>query len=514
MRLSELVTGFQIVPAGADPEITAITEDSRRVRPGALFVAVPGTLLDGHAYIADAVSRGAAAIVAERTGAIPPGVPVVRVPSSRAGLALLAARFHRPAASTLSLVGFTGTFGKTSTSEILRALLDASGARTGVLGSLGARYRDFYDPGHGLTTPAPVELHRALRGLEAAGADTVILEVTSHALTMNRVDGLRFDGGLLAAIMPGEHTDFHRTYEDYVEAKRGFLDHLKPAALLAYDADNMAARQVAECRGKPERDARRAEHRHHRRTAPVVAVDAAADESVPARNVGFSMDGRDADLQLYDIAVDGRGASFTVGGPLLGARSGTRLHSPLLGRGHLRNVALALTYALGIGLPVSAAAAVVAALTPLRRRMESYEVDGRRVLDDTAAHPNSFRGTFAVAASLPRRNLAVVYAVRGRRGVEINRQNALAIADLCSIYGAEPLIVTSSADATNAADAVQPAEIEATRQALVSRGRRFVWHEMLADALADALHRTAAGDLIVLVGAQGMNDAKTLLLHG
>ena len=518
MRLSELVAGLQVVPPGADPEIMEITEDSRRVRAGALFVAVPGAQLDGHAYIADAVSRGAAAIVAERTGAVPPGVPAVRVPSSRAALALVAARFHRMPASTLSLVGFTGTFGKTSTSEILRALLDAAGARTGVLGSLGARYRDFYDPGRGLTTPAPVELHRSLGGLEAAGADTVILEVTSHALMMNRVDGLRFSGGLLAAIMPGEHTDFHRTYDDYVDAKRQFLNHLKPGALLAYDADNPAARQVADARGRPDAAAaRRTEHRHHRRAAAEIVPERATDdqlESAPSRNAGFSMDGRDADLQVYDAVLDGTGAGFSLGGPLAGAQSGTRLHSPLLGRGHLRNVSLALTYALGIGLPVSAAAAVVATLKPLRRRMESYDVDGRMVLDDTAAHPDSFRSTFAVAASLPRRHLAVVYAVRGRRGVEINRQNALAIADLCSVYGAEPLIVTSSADAAEPADAVQPAEIDATRQALVSRGRRFVWHEMLADALADVLQRTAAGDLIVLVGAQGMNEAKQRLRRG
>jgi UDP-N-acetylmuramoyl-L-alanyl-D-glutamate--2,6-diaminopimelate ligase len=510
MRLSQLVAGFHIAPAGADPDITAITEDSRRVRPGTLFVAIPGTMLDGHAYIADAVSRGAAAIVAERTGAIPARVPSVRVPSSRAALALVAARFHGTTSSTLSLVGFTGTFGKTSTSEILRGLLDAAGARTGVLGSLGARHRDFYDPGLGLTTPAPVELHRSLRRLEDAGANTVILEVTSHAMMLNRIDGLRFDGGLLAAIMPGEHTDFHRTYDDYVDAKRVFLDHLKPSALLAYDADNLASRQLAESRDQPAERRGHGDHRHqHRR------VKVAESEDTPpqlrGRSIGFSLDGRDADMQVYDVVLDAKGASFSLGGSLLGARTGTRMHTPLLGRGHLRNVALALTYAIGIGLPVSAAATVVANVTPLRRRMETYDVDGRLVLDDTAAHPNSFRTTFAVAASLPRRNLAVVYAVRGRRGVEINRQNALAIADLCSIHGTEPLIVTCSSDVTGPADVVLPPEIDATRQALVARGRRFVWHETLADALAEAMQRTAAGDLIVLLGAQGMNEAKRLL---
>jgi UDP-N-acetylmuramoyl-L-alanyl-D-glutamate--2,6-diaminopimelate ligase len=163
---------------------------------------------------------------------------------------------------------------------------------------------------------------------------------------------------------------------------------------------------------------------------------------------------------------------------------------------------------------VSAAAAVVANLAPLRRRMETYTVDGRVVLDDTAAHPDSFRAALGVAQSLPRRNLAVVYAVRGRRGVEINRQNALALADLSSIHGVDPLIITCAADVTGPADAVLPPEIDAARQALVARGRRFVWHERLADALTEAMQRTASGDLIVLLGAQGMNEAKRLLLPG
>ena len=481
MRLTTLLAGFRVSPPEADPEITGITEDSRKVRPGSLFVAVPGTLLDGHAYIADALSRGAAAIVAERTGAIPPHVPFVRVPSSRTALALLAARFFAAPASKLSLIGFTGTFGKTSTSEILRCLLDATGAHTAVLGSLGARFHGFVDPGEGLTTPAPVELHRALRGLEAAGASTVILEVTSHALKLRRVEGLRFDGGLIAAILPGEHTDFHRSYEDYVDAKRQFLAHLQPAALLAYDADNRAARQIA------------------------------AGRTGLSRTTGFSLEGRDADMQFYDVAVTGDGTTFTLGGHTLGAQAGVRVRSPLLGYGHLRNVALALAYALGIGLPVSAAQSVVSSLTPLRRRMERYEVSGRIVLDDTAAHPSSLRATFEVASLIPHDRLAVVYALRGRRGAEINRQNAAALADLSFLHGAESVIVTSASDQTGPQDVAVPLEIDATRHALVSRGRKFVWHDALEDAVREALQRTRAGDLVVLVGAQGMNEGKRLM---
>src|SRR4051795_9154141 len=140
MRLSELTGGLVSMPPHTDVEIAGITEDSRRVRRGMLFVAVPGSSLDGHAYIPDAVSRGAAAVVVERAGAVPPDVPFIRVPSARVALAELAARFYGSPPASLRLIGFTGTFGKTSPSDILRALLDAGGRRTGVVGSLGARF--------------------------------------------------------------------------------------------------------------------------------------------------------------------------------------------------------------------------------------------------------------------------------------------------------------------------------------------------------------------------------------
>jgi UDP-N-acetylmuramoyl-L-alanyl-D-glutamate--2,6-diaminopimelate ligase len=503
MRLSQLAAGFSITPSGMDPEIVGLSEDSRRIGPGMLFVAVRGTALDGHAYIGDALSRGAVAVVAERTGAIPGGVAVVRVPSSRDALALLAARYFRTTDSALSIIGFTGTFGKTSTSDILRQLLDASGHHTGVLGSLGARYKGFHDPGEGLTTPAPVELHRALRGLANAGATTVILEVTSHALQLGRVTGLRFDGGLLAAILPGEHTDFHRSYQDYVEAKRLFLTALAPSALLAYDGDNLAARRLVADSGHDR--VHRLGFGHRRGQVPT--------SSTPPHAIGFSLEGRDADVQFYDVLLDGKGATFSLGGRALTTQSGIRVHSPLLGRGHLRNVALALTYAIGTGLPAPSAREVVASLSPLRRRMELYEADERTVLDDTAAHPDSLRATFEVAALVPHRAITVVYAIRGRRGADINRRNAGALADQCFLHGVEPLIVTSASDRVSPLDLATADEVDATRQALVARGRRFVWHDTLGDAIREAVARTTAGDLIVLVGAQGMNDGRTIICN-
>lgn len=477
MLLSEL--GLPLTD-GRDPEITGISEDSRRITPGMLFVAVPGTALDGHAYIADASRRGAAAIVAERREPMPAGAPLVVVPSARQALARLAARFYGHPANTLQLIGFTGTFGKTSTSDIVRALLEAGGFRPGVLGSLGARYRDFHDAGNGLTTPAPVELHRALHGLRQAGADTVIMEVTSHALRTGRVSGLTFSGGMLAAIMPGEHTDFHRSFEDYVEAKRLFLEYLQPDAPLAFDADNAVARTLAA-------------------------------EAFAGARAGFSLNGASAAVAMRDVTLDATGARFTV--------AGEPLQSALLGRGHLRNVGLALAYAFQAGVGINEARDVLRGLRPLRRRMERYVVAGRTVLDDTAAHPDSLRATLEVAGMLtaglrathPRSRMVVAYAVRGNRGADINRRNALALAELAAAQRAGRLVVTAASDTAGPDDRASAVEVDATRDALKTGGCAFEWHDALRDTLQSAMGHTRAGDLIVLAGAQGMNAGKEML---
>jgi UDP-N-acetylmuramoyl-L-alanyl-D-glutamate--2,6-diaminopimelate ligase len=455
-----------------DPKITGLSEDSRRIQQGMLFVAIRGSSADGHAYVSDALARGAFAVVAERPVTVPAGVALVIVPSGRAALAAMAARFYGHPARELTTIGFTGTFGKTSTSDVLRRLLDASGRRTGVLGSFGARYEAFHQPDRGLTTPAPVELHAALRGLVQAGADTVIMEVTSHALAMERVAGLTFDGALIAAVMPGEHTDFHRSFEDYVDAKRLFLAYLARDAVLAYDADNDPARRLA-------------------------------SEARVGRAVGFSIEGRPADFTFAGVRLDGAGASFTV--------NGLPMQSALLGRGHVRNVALALTYGLSVGVAPETACEVLRTLTPHRRRMERYEAAGRRILDDTAGHPESLRATFEVASLIPHRRLVLTYAIRGSRGADINRRNAAALADLAARAAAAPLVVTASSEIVGPNDRVTPEERDATLATLASAGCVSVFHEKLEDALRAAVGASAPDDLILLVGSQGMDHAKRLL---
>ncbi len=474
MRLSALSRGFALKAGAGDPEITLVTEDSRKVRPGALFVAVPGTAADGHAFVNDALARGAAAIVVERGEAAASNTSIVTVPSAREALATLSGRFYGEPAKALRLVGFTGTFGKTTTSDILQRLLDAAGRRTGIIGSVGAFYGHYRDDRWGLTTPAPPELHRYLAELKRAGADTVIVEVTSHALRLQRVHGLEFSGGLLAAIEPGEHTDFHHSFEDYVGAKRLLLRYLSTEATLAYDADNASSRQLA-------------------------------GEARVACKTGFTIDGAAADhiVSVTEVRLDADGATFRAGG--------VELRSALLGRPNVRNASLALTYALSAGLSIDAAKQVLAALVPVRRRMERLSVAGRTVLDDTAGHPDSFAAVFDVLSLLPRQHLWIAWAVRGNRGVDVNRANALALADYASLCRADALFVSGSHDVVGDADRTSAAEAAAVAAAFAIRGRAYTYSDTLRGTMEEIARRSAPGDLILLVGAQGMDEGMRLL---
>lgn len=475
MRLSQLCDEYWRQSDQPDPEIAGVTEDSRAVQPGSLFVAVPGTRQDGHRFIADAVARGAAAVVAEQRLETAGRLPCIVVPSSRLALARLAARFYGEPARNLRLIGFTGTFGKTTTSEVLRALLAAAGRRVAVVGSLGARYEGYSDPGCGLTTPAPTTLHRILRDLRDRAADTVVMEVTSHGMSLDRAEGLAFSDFVLTAIVPGEHTDFHRNYHAYVAAKARFLVYLAPNPVLAYDADNRAARDLA-------------------------------GRTPAAVRAGFSIRHRLAgrhDLVVGNVELDEHGALMTV--------RGERMRSALLGSVNVRAVGLALAHALARDIDLRGARQVLSTLTALPRRMQRFNLAGRVVLDDIAAHPDNFDAAFEVADLLPHDRLVVAYAMRGHRGVDINRRNALALADLALVSYASRVVITPSSDVVGDADRASPDEIDATRRAFEERGCPIAWEETLAGAMRDLARSSSSGDLIVLLGAQGMDEGARLL---
>ncbi len=225
MRRDDILALFPGLSAEGLPDIQGVTSDSRAVRPGYLFAALPGSKADGTRFIADAVAAGAAAILAPEGTAWPEGAPprpLLASPDPRRALALIAAAFH--GAQPERVVAITGTNGKTSTADFLRQLMGEHAASLGTLGLIAPGF----PPGESLTTPDPVKLHATLAALHRAGITDLAIEASSHGLDQRRLDGVR----LVAAAFTNltrDHLDYHGSMEAYRAAKLRLFEALLPA---------------------------------------------------------------------------------------------------------------------------------------------------------------------------------------------------------------------------------------------------------------------------------------------
>jgi UDP-N-acetylmuramoyl-L-alanyl-D-glutamate--2,6-diaminopimelate ligase len=227
---------------GAAPAaVSGISDDSRGVRAGGLFVAVRGVAADGHDYLGAAVRAGAAlAIVEDEQKGAASGVPFWVVLDARRAAAVAAAAFYGKPAEQLALIGVTGTNGKTTTVGMLRHLLDEAGAPSASIGTLGVLVGSSgasLPGGHDLTTPGPVELQQLLRALVDRGVRTVTMEASSHALHQHRIEGIRFAAAVFTNLTR-DHLDYHGTMEAYFAAKASLVDHLEPDGIVVRNADD------------------------------------------------------------------------------------------------------------------------------------------------------------------------------------------------------------------------------------------------------------------------------------
>ncbi len=251
MKLTEVLAGVGTDPVASTRskvDVTGLSTDSRQVKPGELFIAVPGSKVDGAQFARDAATAGAVAIISEKPL---PGVqvPVFTVTSARKALAVIAGNFFGNPARSLSLLGITGTNGKTTTAWLLESIMTAGGSVCGLLGTIEVRFQGIKRvPTH--TTPDPIELNRTLREMIEHGVDTVIMEVSSHALAQERVHGLTFRAAGFTNLSR-DHLDYHKDLETYFQAKRRlFTEHLSPGGVAVVNADDTNTTRIySELRG-------------------------------------------------------------------------------------------------------------------------------------------------------------------------------------------------------------------------------------------------------------------------
>jgi UDP-N-acetylmuramoyl-L-alanyl-D-glutamate--2,6-diaminopimelate ligase len=240
VRLDELLAGVDVRDRrGGNPEIAAVTHDSRAVRPGALYCCVPGATADGHDFADDAVAAGAAALLVERL--LPVDAPQALVDSVRAAMAPAAAAFYGHPSRSLAVIGVTGTNGKTTTTFLVQAVLEADGRATTVLGTLGGTR----------TTPEAPELQAALAAARDDGAAAVAMEVSSHALVQHRVDAVDFAVAAFTNLSQ-DHLDYHGDMAAYYAAK-ALLFEAGRARVAVVDADDEWGRRLLDDAGVPVR---------------------------------------------------------------------------------------------------------------------------------------------------------------------------------------------------------------------------------------------------------------------
>ncbi len=484
-ELAGRLTGIQASPPTRDTRVTGVAADSRELQPGEVFVAVRGDARDGHSYIAEAVSRGAAAVVAEKAPDATTPVPVLVVPDTRRALAELAAAWYGRPADRLQLVGITGSLGKTSTLSMLEAILTAAGRRVGSIGSLGIRLGETIEA-TSLTTPAPIVLHRALARLLDAGADLVVMEVTSHALVQRRVHGLSFDLGIFTNLVPLEHLEYHGSFRAYASAKARFFEHVRPGAPVVYPAGDRVVRMLL--RGRDVRP---------------TSCGPGGRVSVRVERLRLDRGGTRVVLSLRSPIerVDGAGVEPVE----------IPVELQVLGRPNICNAALAATAALCLGVPPGEVGEALSRFRAPRRRMQIVHRGRFTVLDDTVGHPDSIGAVFEVAERVPHRALHIVFAVRGGRGVEINRRDAEVVGIWSRRLGPASLVVTSSQEAVSGRNRVARRERDAFLETLRRYGVAFVYEASLERAVELALSRAGARDLVLLLGAQGMDRGASVV---
>jgi len=433
-------------------EVLGVAHDSRRVKPGWVFVAIRGEQRDGADFVDDALARGAVAIVAERPLKLSRTVPLFVVPDARRALAALASHFYGRPSRRLKVIGVTGTNGKTTTTFMLRSIVEAAGHRCGLMGTI------MYDTGRrvlpaSITTPESVDVQEFLAEMVAEGIEYAAMEVSSHALCMRRVDFVRFAAAVFTNISE-EHMDYHRSMNAYMQAKSLLFRRLGPADAAVINASDPAGKFMA--------------------------------ASTCARVVWY---GRGKDVQIsatIDRASLG-GIEMTLNTP----RGSADISLPLIGDHNVENAMAAAGAALALGLGLEAIRDGLRNMPPVPGRLEKVPCEKPVTVLVDYAHTD--RALDAVLTGLRRfatKRILVVFGAGGDRD-RTKRPRMGRVAE----RGADVVWVTS--------DNPRSEEPMAIIQEIVSGMKHRSRVRIQPDrevAIGEALHAAEPGDIVLIAG--------------
>ncbi len=463
MKLAELarVPGATLEGDG-DVEINGIQYDSRRVQPGDLFVAVSGIRADGHVFVQDALNSGAAAVAVQGEAQVPGGVPLLRLRSTRTGLAELAAEFYGRPSRRMRLAGVTGTDGKTTTTHMAEHVLQASGVVAGAMSTVAYRVsgREI-DNVSGQTTTESPQIQAWLRRMVDAGVSCAVIETTSHALMQERVAACDFDVAAFTNV-GHDHLDYHATWEEYLEAKARLID-------LASHASDKGIEKTAVLNRDDRSYDRLARHAISRRWS--YGLTSASD------------------LHPLDLSMTGTGSQFRLKTPL--GETWVSLRVPA--RFNVYNALCAAGVCLALGVPLDAIGTGLASFEGVRGRLERVELgQDFNVFIDFAHSAGALASALAELRPFTKGRLIVVFGATARSDHDRPGMGRAAaqFADLFVITSDDPL-------------QEDPAEIARDVQAGVEGKAPGHDYEIVLDrkaAIRRAIEQAQPGDTVLLAG--------------
>jgi len=462
MKLEDVLRAVKVrqIQGARDAVVQGIAYDSRQVRPGYLFVALPGLNVDGARFIDDAAGRGAVAVVAETTPMGQVGqrkLAHIQVDDARCALAEVSRTFYHDPAKHMEVVGITGTNGKTTTAYMIKALLAAADRRPGLIGTVA------YEAGHRIvpatrTTPESLDLHRMMGEMVNAGCRSAVMEVSSHALDQKRVWGIDFNVGVFTNLTQ-DHLDYHGCMDRYFEAKALLFDRLgrgRKKAWSVIDIDDPWGRRLVD---RPDR----------------------ASEDLTYGLHPSAM------VRAENVKVSDRGARFTCLTPWGQAEIRLRL----LGRFNVSNALAAIASGGALGLDLALIADVMSRFDTVPGRLERITNPlGLRVYVDYAHTPDALESVLKTLREVARGQLIVVFGCGGNRD-----QDKRAIMGSIASRLADASILTSDNPRRE-----EPMAIIRQIEGGMAEGAVYEIEESREKAIVRALELAQAGDMILIAG--------------
>lgn len=486
MKLNNLLKILNILEDIATPnqEITGLAYHSAHVKPGNLFVCIRGYKTDGHLYLRQACQNGAIAAVVE---AFNHEVPIgqYRVADSRVALAALADHFYHHPSQKFKLTGITATNGKTTTTYMTNAIFEKAGLTTGMIGTVIIKCGSIVRPAE-LTTPESLDLQRYFQDMVDEQVSHAVMEVSSSGLELKRVASVDFDTVVINNISR-EHIDLHGSFDAYFNAKASLVRQAGPEQWAIFNLD--------------------------------CPYTASLVNQTAARTFTYGLKNRNADILVNKLDLSTGRATFTVeikkaktGLPVKNLPREFTVQLSVLGLHSVYNAMAAVMVGLLHEIPVSTIQEALQGFRGVERRFELIFEDNFKVIDDHFANSGNIHVTLETLQLMEYNRLHMVYAIRGSRGVTVNRENAEAIAHWAPILGLDKVIATTSIDHVGEKDLVTTAEKNIYAEVMNKAGIKTDIYARLPEAIDAALSEVKEGDIILLAGCQGMDYGASVCL--